>query len=70
MKGVVDRFEGKFAVIELEDRKMVNIKIDRLPEGVNEGDCVNYDGGVWVIDREKTAARKEQIEKLMEDVFE
>lgn len=70
MKGVIDRFEGKYAVVELEDRKMVNVEVDRLPEGVKEGDCVNFVSGVWVIDRDETKARKERIEKLMGDVFE
>jgi len=70
MKGVIDRFEEKFAVVELKDKKMVNIEIDRLPQGVKEGECVSFLSGVWVVDQVETKAKKAKIEKLMDDVFE
>ena len=30
-KGTIDRFEGDWAVVELEDREFVDISIDLLP---------------------------------------
>jgi hypothetical protein len=69
MKGVIDRFEGKFAVVELKDKKMVNVEIDRLSESAREGDCIIFEDDVWVVDRDETKAKKAKIEKLMGDVF-
>lgn len=70
MKGIVDRFEGNYAVIELENGRMVNVDTGQIVEGVEEGDCVRLDGSIWVVDLEETKSRKSEIEKLMEDVFE
>ena len=38
MKGIIDRFEGNFAVIELEDKSLLNIEIQKLPPKSKEGD--------------------------------
>jgi hypothetical protein len=31
LKGVIDRFEGKFAVVELEDGRIINICKKKFP---------------------------------------
>ena len=44
MKVTIDRFEGEYAVCEKPDRTVVNIKKDRLPKEVKEGDVLIIEG--------------------------
>ena len=38
MEYTIDRFEGKFAVVELENKKFANIPREAIPEKAKEGD--------------------------------
>lgn len=60
---VVDRFEGKYAVVETSSG-MVSIPKTDLPQNLKEGDvlCV-------VVDETTTAQRKAKIKGLMDDLF-
>ena len=40
MKGIIDRFEVDYAVVEFEGRKMVDIHKKNLPVGLKEGDVI------------------------------
>jgi Protein of unknown function (DUF3006). len=70
MKGIVDRFEGIYAVIEMDDRKMANIEMDKLPEGIKEGDIIAQKDGAWFICNDDTEERKKKIDKLFSNLFE
>ena len=69
MKGIVDRFEGKYAVVELQDGKMVNIDKVRLPIGIEEGMVICISENI-TIDIDETKKRKEEMEKLTENLWE
>lgn len=58
MKVIIDRFEGEFALLELEDREIIDIPKRLLPEGAKEGDIIKI-----IIDEEETQKRKEQIQR-------
>lgn len=64
MRYTIDRFEGKFAVCELENRSMINIPKVALPDNCVKGDVI-----VVSIDRKETQNREERINKLMTDLF-
>lgn len=64
MKVTIDRFEGKFAVCEKENREMIDIERDKIPEVAKEGDILILDGDVITVDREQTKQRKEEIQNL------
>ena len=64
MRYIIDRFEGEFAVCELEDMSMVNIPKKALPSDALEGDSI-----LVTIDSAETEARKKKIGKLMDDLF-
>lgn len=64
MKYIIDRFEGEFAVCELEDMSMVNVPKKALPQEAREGDSI-----LVTIDSAETEDRKEDIKKLMDDLF-
>lgn len=68
MKVIVDRFEGSYAVCEDEEQKMINIEIDKLPQGVKEGDVLIIEGDNIKVDKEETEIRRERIRRLMEDL--
>lgn len=69
MVGIIDRFEGNFAVVEIQNKEMINIEKIRLPKGAKEGDVLNI-GEEITIDYKETEKRKKEIEKMVEDLFE
>lgn len=69
MNVTIDRFEGKFAVCEKENRQMIDIEKSRLPEMCKEGDILNIKNDIITIDLEATKKRKKEIEKLTENFW-
>lgn len=63
MKGIIDRFEGKYVIVELDGGKIINIDKIRLPLGVKEGMVIQI-GERITVNIEETNKRKEKIEKL------
>jgi prophage tail gpP-like protein len=71
MKAVIDRFEGRFAVLIVgEDEQRMNVPKKRLPKLSREGDWLQVEiqnGEVIsaVMDKEETASAEQRIaEKL------
>ncbi len=64
MKVIIDRFEGDFAIVELEDKSTIGMPLKLVPEGGKEGDVLKI-----TIDVEETKARRDRIEKLMDDLW-
>ena len=69
MRGIIDRFEGDYAVVELLDGKMININKIQLPIEVQEGMVIQILESI-TIDIDGTKKRKSDIEKLTEDLWE
>jgi hypothetical protein len=69
MKAVIDRFEGVYAICELEDMSMVKIDILKLSQSAKEGDIIEINGDIIDIDISGTQKRKKNIEKLAEDLW-
>jgi len=65
MKFIIDRFEGDFALCEIENGKTVSIPKLILPAQAAEGDVISV-----TIDTDETKRRKEKIEGLMNSLFE
>lgn len=64
MKYTIDRFENKYAVVELENQEFVNIPRSAIPNEAKEGDIINVK-----IDKNQTDKQKKHIEKLMNDIW-
>lgn len=64
MKVIIDRFEGDYAVVELEVGKSVNIPKILIPDA-KEGDVIKI-----IIDGDTTEERKKQIQELVNNVFD
>ena len=69
-KGTIDRFEGDWAVVELEDREFVDISIDLYPDA-KEGSVILIDGdGKVIASAQETDEQRERINELMDRLFE
>jgi hydrogenase maturation factor len=68
--GVIDRFEGEIAVIEVENTTR-DYKRSLLPKNAKVGDSVviHEDGSVH-LDGADTRKRKKEIDTLMDELFE
>lgn len=65
MKFIIDKIEESFVVVELKDKKMINMPIELLPLGAKEGDVLSI-----AIDKNETKLRRERINNLMNDLWE
>lgn len=65
MKIIIDRFEEEFAVVELENKIMLNIPKEIIPSNAKEGDVISIE-----IDVEESNKRKENIHKLMTELWQ
>ena len=70
MKGIIDRFEADYAVVEFDGRQMKDIPKSDLVPGAKEGDVIVLVDGKYQVDREETQRRKVQIAELTENIWE
>ncbi|SFI10807.1 Protein of unknown function [Tindallia magadiensis] len=63
MKVIIDRFEGQYAVVELDNGGFANIPRTVLPNLADEGDIITIE-----IDEEATDQRRKRLEGLMEEL--
>lgn len=64
MKGVIDRFEGDFAIIVFDDGKVENINRQLIPKEAREGDVIVFAATIY-IDKEETLKRKKELDKYL-----
>ncbi len=69
MIGIIDRFESEFAVVELENEKMINIKRTEIPKEAKEGYVLNIEEKI-TINYEETEKRKRKIDEITKDIWE
>ncbi len=61
---IIDRFEGEYAVVELDDSTFVNIPKRILPNNAKEGDFITIG-----IDKEKTKNKAKEIDNRLKGLF-
>lgn len=64
MKYTIDRFEGNFAVVELENGKFVDIPREAIPADAHEGDIISLS-----VDTRATEKAKKDIRKLEDSLW-
>ncbi|MFF2590613.1 DUF3006 domain-containing protein [Peribacillus butanolivorans] len=69
MKGIIDRFEGNFVVVEIGN-KTIDFDKAIFPKEATAGDVVVINGNHVSVLKDETEKRRKEIEKLMDDVFE
>ena len=65
MKVIIDRFEGSYAIVEMENKKTADLPIELVPKGAKEGTVINI-----VIDEKESEKIKKEVDGLMEDLWE
>ena len=65
MKIIIDRFEGDYAVVEIENGTTVDMPKVLIPKEAKEGDVLEI-----LINQEETKTRREKIEDLMKELWE
>lgn len=70
MFGVVDRFEGDFAVVEMDSGEIINIQKFKIPYETAEGDVLEINNKHKCIRNiEETEKRRREIEELTKDIW-
>lgn len=69
IKGIIDRFEEGFAVVEIEG-KTKDYPKDIFPKDTEVGDVVYITGNKITIDRQETKKREKEIQDLMNELWE
>lgn len=64
MKVIIDRIEGDFAVVELEDGSHFNLPTGLLPEGAKEGSVIDIS-----LDKAAEEKKRRDISRLENKLF-
>ncbi|SKA79211.1 Protein of unknown function [Clostridium sp. USBA 49] len=72
MLGIIDRFEGDFAVVELYNEKMISINKKYIPKEAKEGYVIDIDevNKKIIINYEETKKRNDKIKSITKDLWE
>lgn len=62
MDAIVDRIEEGYAVLELEDRSMLNVNLQSIGGGVREGSKVHSEDGIHWESTDKREPSKEEVD--------
>lgn len=65
MKVIIDRFEEDYAIVELENKKMISMPKELIPKGAKEGMVINIS-----IDLDETKKREVILKKLADSLWD
>ncbi len=68
MRGIIDRFEGDFAVTETEEG-MKDIPRSSLPPEAKEGSVIEITEDSIILDEKTTEERTKRIRTMMDELF-
>jgi Protein of unknown function (DUF3006) len=69
LKGIIDRFEGDYVVIEINGVPKDYLK-KNLPINAEVGDVVYIEGSKIHVNKNETKKLKQEIDKLINEVWE
>lgn len=70
-KGIIDRFEGNFSLVEMTNGQMTMILRQLLPDKAEVGDfLIIYDNYHILLDEDRTKKRRQEIDALANELFE
>ncbi|MGE7661324.1 DUF3006 domain-containing protein [Peribacillus sp. NPDC097197] len=70
LQGIIDRFEGEIAVVEMEGTEMKDFPKSALPRDAKIGDVLIINGDEITISNENTKRLRKEIDDLMDELFE
>lgn len=68
-KYIIDRFEGDFALCEMENKEMVDIPRNSLPPEAGEGDVLVERDGFFTVDEDETKERRRKNAALLKSLW-
>lgn len=69
MRLVIDRFEGKYAVCELENGEFVDVPEEDIPQEAKEGDVITKTDNKYCVDKMATENKRKEIKHKMDRLF-
>lgn len=69
-KYIIDRVEGKYAIVEKENGDMHKISIENIKGDIKEGDILVNRQEYFEVDKNFTLNRKKDIENITKDMWE
>ncbi|MDP4128250.1 MAG: DUF3006 domain-containing protein [Bacillota bacterium] len=66
---IIDRFEGDFAVVEVDGKEMKDIPQKDIPQSAKEGDVLKLVNGTYEIDVDGTKRLRAEAEQMMKDMW-
>lgn len=69
IKGIIDRFEGEHAVVEIEGAMKTIKRIDIAGKS-REGDVIVFANNKWIIDRPATEILAKEVKELADKLWE
>lgn len=69
MKLIVDRIADGIAVLEKEDMTHMDVPVAVLPQGVREGNILDFDGRTYCLNSEAESAARERIINKQRIIF-
>lgn len=69
MRLTVDRITEGIAVLEKEDMTHIEVSVELLPHGIEEGNILNFDGVSYSMDSEAERAARERIISKQRNIF-
>ncbi|GGB42944.1 DUF3006 domain-containing protein [Fictibacillus barbaricus] len=69
IKGIIDRFEGEYVVVEIDGKTKDFLKV-YFPKEAKPGDVVYIKGTNIRIEKHETKKLEDEIQKLMDEVWE
>ena len=67
--GIIDRFEGGFAVVEI-DGSLKNVRRRSIPPEAREGDVLIMIGRRWQIDQEATERLRQEVRRMADRIWD
>lgn len=69
MKFIIDRFEGIYAVCELENGEFADVPKEDIPKEAKEGDILFKTDNGYCVDKMATENKRKQIKERMNKLF-
>ena len=66
---VIDRIEGKVAVLVEDTGEKQDVPRSSLPEGARERSCLKKSGDAFLLDEAETTRRRQRIESKLQALF-
>ena len=67
---IIDRFEGKYVVVEQDGKELFQIPRQEVPKDAKEGDFLVLEEGIYKIDKEQTLKLREETIRLQNSLWE